>query len=138
MKRYGRGWYGDSYRHYLAGKGVSTVRFVRNKYYADDDKKGFMDKHKLTVESNNSDAETDTRQAFIGRAQGEVQELIMRKVDAGELDSLSTGPYWDRFNRYSQFMSRDGDAEQYKDEIDGLKSEIEGRSKSLEIIPSKI
>lgn len=39
MKRYGRsGWFKDSYRHYLAAKGVTTTRrtdkFVNNEYFA--------------------------------------------------------------------------------------------------------
>ena len=140
MKRYGRGWYGDSYRHYLAGKGVSTARFTKqNKYFADDEKAGFMDKHKMTAASNIPDSEAATRNAIADRKESEIRELMIAKIDAKDMDSLATGPYWDDFEREKGFMLQSGDVEGFNTNVDRMVvSRLDGQSSRMEIIPSKI
>jgi hypothetical protein len=115
MKRYGRGWFGDSYRHYLAGKGVTTARFTKQKqYFAEDEAEGFMAKHKLTMESNLQPSDRGVRESFIEKEKKMVTDGLMRKVDSGKLDSLHMGSELQPFEAETRAYMQDGDAEQYK------------------------
>ena len=115
MNRYGRGWHGDSYRHYLAGKGVATARFTKQNRYFAEEKEGFMDKHKMTAVANNPESETEFRQQVVDDAKAEILGKLRAKVDAGEMHSSAVGKELDQFEAESRPFMQDGNVELFRD-----------------------
>lgn len=126
MRRYGRaGWFGESHRHKLASRGISTTRYFS-------DKQGFMDKNKLTVAGNLPSAELRMREAVANRKEQEIQKMVMDATDNREVDSLSTSGVWNEFEKEKEFYMQNGDKEQFEREVDRkVKSHLRSNNRSL-------
>lgn len=84
MKRYGKpqGWRGESHRHYLAAKGVSTKRYAAKKYSHHEDLAAFKAKYKnrkVTKEEFRAQAKKAIKIGVFGIDDGKFkpQELLI-------------------------------------------------------------
>jgi len=129
MKRYGRGgWFGESHRHYLAGKGITTKR-----YYSDAEKKqGFLDKYKMTVASNAPDAEMNFREDVANKKENEIREEMMRQTDERKIDPINMQPLWNDFEKEKEIFLQTGDVFMFNNEVDRkVKSHLASNQRSL-------
>lgn len=115
MRRYGKGWYGESRRHYLASKGIKT-----NRYFSHNEgkKQGFMDK--LTVSSNAPDSEKEYREQHVQRTNAKVHERVHKLSEQGKLDTINMQSMWSELDRENTFYLQTGDEQQHRRAIEGI------------------
>ena len=128
MRRYGRsGWFNESHRHYLAGKGIRT-----NRYYSEDAKKGMLDKWKMTVASNSPDAEMNFRQDVADRKEQEIRELMLQQSDERKIDPINMQQVWVDFENEKKIFLQTGDKFTFDNEVDRkVKSHIAQNQRSM-------